>query len=158
MEQIGKLQWRCTTKSLVHKTLNGLNPSSGFRDQHSEKTEPNLHQIWQVFGPWASLHEANRLMTMTVHSYRSRQFQRTSYGENPSSGYRDVGYASLAAACPAAHLPRPWRLYPSSLEGWGKKMLNLNLDYHIEGKWFIHGPKPCKENQLLSLEHPADYP
>ena len=38
----------------VHKTLNGVNPSSGFRDMHSAKSGPNLCQIWEVFGPWAS--------------------------------------------------------------------------------------------------------
>ena len=39
-------------------------------------------------------------MTMTVHNYRLRQFHRTSNGEHPSSGYRDMGSASLAAARP----------------------------------------------------------
>ena len=28
------------------------------------------------------------------------------------------------------------------------------VDYHAGGKWFIHGPKRRKENQLLSLKHP----
>ena len=60
-------------------------------------------------------------MTMTVHTYRPRQFHRTSNGENPSNGYRDMGSASLAAACPAARPPGPWRQYPSSPEGWGVK-------------------------------------
>ena len=27
------------------------------------------------------------------------------------------------------------------------------MDYHAGGKWFIHGPKRRKENQLLSLKH-----
>ena len=27
------------------------------------------------------------------------------------------------------------------------------VDYHAGGKWFIHGPKRRKENQLLSLKH-----
>ena len=39
-------------------------------------------------------------MTMTVHNYRPRQFHRTSNGEHPSSGYRYMGSASLAAARP----------------------------------------------------------
>ena len=64
-------------------------------------------------------------MTMTVHNYRPRQFHRTSNGENPSRGYRDMGSASLAAARPAARPPArppgPWRQYPSSPEGWGVK-------------------------------------
>ena len=41
-------------------------------------------------------------MTMTVHNYRPRQFQRTLNGENLSSGYRDMGSESLAAAHLAA--------------------------------------------------------
>ena len=86
----------------VHETLNGVNPSSSFRDMRSAKSGPNLWQIWQVFGPWASPYGANGHMTMTVHTYRPRQFHRTSNGENPSSGYRDMGSASLAAARPAA--------------------------------------------------------
>ena len=106
----------------VHETLNGVNPSSGFRDMRSAKSGPNLWQIWQVFGPWASPYGANGQMSMTVHNYRPRQFHRTSNGENPSSGYRDMGSASLAAARPTARPPGPWRQYPSSPEGWGVKM------------------------------------
>ena len=105
----------------VHETLNGVNPSSSFRDMRSAKSGPNLWQIWQVFGPWASPYGANGHMTMTVHTYRPRQFHRTSNGENPSSSYRDMGSASLAAARPAARPPGPWRQYPSSPEGWGVK-------------------------------------
>ena len=56
-------------------------------------------------------------MTMSVHSYRPRQFHRTSNGENPSSSYRDMGSASLAAARPT----EPWWQYPSSSEAWGVK-------------------------------------
>ena len=29
------------------------------------------------------------------------------------------------------------------------------VDYHAGGKWFIHGPKHRKENQLLSLKYPC---
>ena len=117
----------------VHETLNGVNPSSGFRDMRSAKSGSNLWQIWQVFGPWASPYGANGQMSMTVHNYRPRQFYRTSNGENPSSGYRDMGSASLAAARPTARPPArqsarpparppgPWRQYPSSPEGWGVK-------------------------------------
>ena len=52
----------------VHETLNGVHPSSGFRDMRSAKSGPNLWQIWQVFGPWASPYRANGQMTMTVHN------------------------------------------------------------------------------------------
>ena len=38
----------------VHKTLDGVNSSSCFRDMRSTKSGPNLWQILQVFGPWAS--------------------------------------------------------------------------------------------------------
>ena len=31
--------------------------------------------------------------------------------------------------------------------------LNLKLDPHTGGKWFIHGPKKRKANQLLSQKH-----
>ena len=89
----------------VHETLNGVNPSSGFRDMRSAKSGSNLWQIWQVFGPWASPYGANGQMSMTVHNYRPRQFHRTSNGENPSSGYRDMGSASLAAARPPVRPP-----------------------------------------------------
>ena len=43
--------------------------------------------------------------TMTVHNYRPRQFHRTSNGENPSSGDRDMGFTSLAAARSTARPP-----------------------------------------------------
>ena len=111
----------------VHETLNGVNPSSSFRDMRSAKSGPNLWQIWQVFGPWACPYGANGHMTMTVHSYRPRQFHRTSNGENPLSGYRDMGSTSLAAACP----PEPWRQYPSSPEGLRGKKIYLAMSIHI---------------------------
>ena len=113
----------------VHETLNGVNPSNGFRDMRSAKSGPNLCQIWQVFGPWASPYGANGQMNMTVHNYRPRQFHRTSNGENPSSGYRDMGSASLAAARP----PGPWRQYPSSPEGWRVK-ISLELIFKAKLK------------------------
>ena len=102
----------------VHKTLNGVNPSSSFRDMHSAKSGTNLWQIWQVFGLWASPYGANGQITTTVHNYRPRQFHRTSNGENLWSIYRDMGSASLAAARPA----EPWRQYPSSPKGWKVKI------------------------------------
>ena len=95
----------------VHKTLNGVNPSSSFRDMHSAKSGPNFWQIWQVFGPWANRYGANGQMTMTVYNYRPRHFHRTSNEENPSSRYRDIGSASLAAARPNRddNTPPAWR-------------------------------------------------
>ena len=85
----------------VHETLNGLNPSSSFRDMRATTSEANLWQIWQVFGLWASPCGANGHMTITVHNYRARQFHRTSNGENPSSGSRDMGATSSGSRAPA---------------------------------------------------------
>ena len=125
----------------VHETLNGVNPSSSFRDMRSAKSGSNLWQIWQVFGPWASPYGANGQMSMTVHNYRPRQFHRTSNGENPSSGYRDMGSASLAAARPTARPPGPWRQYPSSPEGWGVKRprkVYKELAHQVWGQSYEH--------------------
>ena len=117
----------------VHETLNGLNPSNNFRDMNSAKSGPNLWQIWQFFGPWASPYGANGQMTMTVHNYGPRQFHRTLNGET-SSVYRDMGSTSLAAARPAARPPTrpPARtvttipLQPGGLRGkkWRASLFN----------------------------------
>ena len=72
----------------------------------SAKSEPNLWQIWHVFGLWASPYGAYGQRIMTVHSYRPRQLHRTSNWENPSSGYRDMGSTSLAAPRPPARPDR----------------------------------------------------
>ena len=74
---------------------------------------PNLTSVWSILVKWANDHG--------MHNYRLRQFHKTWNGENPSSGCRDMDSANLAAACPAARPPGPWRQYPSSLEGWGVK-------------------------------------
>ena len=113
----------------VHETLNGVNPSSSFRDMRSAKSGPNLWHIWQVFGPWASLYGANGQIIMTVHNYRPRQSHRTLNGENPSNRYRDMGSTSLAAARP----PGQWRQYPSSLKGWGVKRCDGWTDRRTDG-------------------------
>ena len=108
----------------------------------SAKSGPNLWQIWQVFGPWASPHGANGQVIMTVHNYRPRQFHRTSNGENPSNGYRDMGSASLAAARPPARPPEPWRQYPSSPKGWGVKTIYCRQQYSLYHAfiYLIHVP------------------
>ena len=82
------------------------------------KSGPNLCQIWQIFGPWASPYGANGQMTMTLHNYRPRQFHRTSNGENPvTCGYRDMGSANLAAARPPARTVTTIPLQPGGLRG-----------------------------------------
>ena len=70
------------------------------------KSRPNLWPIWQDFGPWASPYGTNGQMTMPVHSYMPRQFHRTSNGENPSSGYRGKGSASLTRTVTTIPLQR----------------------------------------------------
>ena len=85
----------------VVKTGYRPKPSNpGFQRYGFRKVWPKCCLIWQVFGPGARPYGANGQITMTLHNYRSRQFHRTSNGENPSSGYRDMGSASLAAARP----------------------------------------------------------
>ena len=113
----------------VHETLNGVNPSSGFRDMRSAKSGSNLWQIWQVFGSWASPYGANGQMSMTVHNYRPRQFHRTSNRENPSSGYRDMGSASLAAARPTARTVTTIPLQPGGLRGKKWPTLDIQLTH-----------------------------
>ena len=138
----------------VHETLNGVNPSNGFRDMRSAKSGPNLCQIWQVFGPWASPYGANGQMTMTVHNYRPRQFHRTSNGENPLRGYRDMGSASLAAARPAARPPARTvttiPLQPGGLRG--KKLFKqkkrdsmLIPPLRRFGAWYENNWKKCSK-------------
>ena len=121
----------------LHETLNGVNPSSSFRNMRSAKSGPNLWQIWQVFGPWASPYGANGQMTITVHNYRPRQFHRTSNRESPSCSYRDMSSASLAAAHPAARPAAPtMTTIPIQPKGWGVT------------KWVLKGNVFSFENTL----------
>ena len=66
---------------------------------------------------WFDKFLAHGQTTMTVHNYRPRQFHRTSNRENPSRGYRDMGSASLAAACPPAQTMTTIPLQPGGLRG-----------------------------------------
>ena len=107
---------------------------------HSTKSGLNFWKIWQVFGPWASPYGANGQMTITVQNYRPRQFHKTSNGENPSSGYRDMGSASLAAARPDArpttHLPaRTVTTIPLQPEGLRGKKHHLSRTMDLKLKW-----------------------
>ena len=102
----------------VHETLNGVNPSSGFRDMRSAKSGPNLCQIWQVLGPGASPYGANGQMT----------WQCTTTGLDYSTELRieKIRQAVTEIWVPQfwqlpARPPGPWRQYPSSPEGWGVK-------------------------------------
>ena len=50
-----------------HRSFNGVNPSSGFRDIHSTMSGPKWYQIWQGLVPWTSSYEANVWIT-NMHS------------------------------------------------------------------------------------------
>ena len=133
----------------VHDTLNGVNPSCSYRDMPSAKSGPNLWQIWQVFGPWPSPYGANGQMTMKVHNYRPRQFHRTSNGENPSSGYRDMGSASLAAARPNHdNTPPAWRAEGVKISWSGYcPTLNTHTKFNLTQQKNTHAhERPLKWN------------
>ena len=43
-------------------------------------------------GPWVTPYGSNGQVTIELHNYRSRQFQRTSNGKNLSTGFRDMHF------------------------------------------------------------------
>ena len=96
----------------VNETLNGVNPSSLFRDLRSAKYGPNLCQIWQVFGPWA-------------RQMGKWPWQFTTTGLDNSTEPR-IEKIRQAVWQPPARPPGPWRQYPSSPEGWGVKSHNCD--------------------------------
>ena len=75
-----------------HRTWNGINLSSGFRDMGSAKSGPSAASFDKFLaqGPGASPYGANGQITMAVHNYRSRQVHETLNGANPSSSFRDM--------------------------------------------------------------------
>ena len=81
-----------------HRTSNVINPSSGFRDMGYAKSGPSAAWFDNFL---ARVQAYTGQMIITVHNYASRQFDRASNGETLWSGYRDMVYASLAAARPA---------------------------------------------------------
>ena len=103
----------------VHETLKRVNPSSSFRDVRSAKSGPNLWQIWQVFGPWASPYGANGHMC-------SVQCTPTGLDNSTELRMEKIHWAVAEIWVPQvwqppARPPGPWRQYPSSPEGWGVK-------------------------------------
>ena len=103
----------------VHKTLNGVSLSSNFRDMHSARSEPN--HLWRSFWP----------MGKPIWG-KWAKFHRFSTGENPSSGYRDMGSTSLAAAHlatrPPAQTVMTIPLQPGGGGGgWGVKLRQLYI-------------------------------
>ena len=73
-----------------HRTWNGVNLSSSFRDMCLAKSGPQGYLVWQVFGPLASPCGVHGQITMALHNHRSRQFHRTSNGVNLSSAFGDL--------------------------------------------------------------------
>ena len=120
-----------------HRTLNGVNLSSGFkfRDMCSTKSGPHWCQFWQVLCPWASPYGANWQMSMTLHNFRSRQFHWALNSENPSSSFRDmhsaksVSPAARPPGCTSMTIP----LQPGGLKG-NKKELELELELELNCK------------------------
>ena len=105
----------------VHETLNGVHPSSGFRDMRSAKSGPNLWQIWQVFG-----HGQAHIGHMGKWPW-----QCTTRGLDNSTKLRmekirqavtDIWVPQVWQ--PPARPPGPWRQYPSSPDGWGVKWVS----------------------------------
>ena len=88
----------------VHKTLNGLNPSSVSEICISQSLDPICAKLDKfLVHARASPYGVNGQMITAVHNYRPRQFHRTWNRENPSSSYRDMDSTSQ----PPAHPPRP---------------------------------------------------
>ena len=50
----------------------------------------SAHYLAHALGPWASPYKTQEQMTTMLHDNTSRQFYRTSNGENPPSSYRDL--------------------------------------------------------------------
>ena len=114
----------------VHETLNGVHPSSNFRDMRSAKSGPNLWQISQVYGPWQW---PTGKWPWQCTSRGLNDSTEPLNGENPSSGYRDMGSASLAAARPPARTVATIPLQPGGLRG--KKGFPLQT---FHGKYVSH--------------------
>ena len=102
----------------VRETLNGVHPSSGFRDTHSVKSGSNLWQIWQVFGPWASLYGANGQMSTAVHNYSLSNYTELRT-EKIRQAVTEIWILQIwhPPACPDHYdnTPQPWRVKKSML-------------------------------------------
>ena len=95
-----------------HRTLNGVNPSSSFRDMGSIRS-----------GPWASQYGANGQITITVHNYNSRQVHKTLNGLNPSRIFRDMRSAKSGPdLCQIWPMGKPiwvkWSNDSAQLQAW----------------------------------------
>ena len=99
-------KWQMTSMMLhnyrfrqFHRTSNGVNSFSGFRDIVHAKPGPHWHQTWQVFGPWAS-HMGK--MIMISANFRTRQFHKTSMGKIGPAVFKDRSSTKSRASQPPA--------------------------------------------------------
>ena len=105
----------------VHETLNEVNPSSGFIYMYSAKYGPNLCQIWQVLGPWASPYGANWQMTLPF---------RGPYNSIKLWVGKSVKRLQSGSHTPA-HPSGPWRQYNALIVGIHHKIPKLFPDFSI---------------------------
>ena len=134
----------------VHETLNGVNPSSSFRDMRSAKSGPNLWQVWQVFGPWASPQWASPQCTPTGLD-NSTELRM----EKIHQAVTEIWVPQVWQ--PPARPPGPWRQYPYSPEGWGVKSQCVKLIHKVKKQqtWnYLHTeipPRPHTDYMQVSF-------
>ena len=113
-----------------HRTSNGINPSSGFRDMSSAESDPSA--AWcDVFGSWASPYGANG--QIKLHNYRYRQVYETLNGVNLPSGSRD-----MRSAKSGSNLWQIWQVlahgqvYMGQMGKWPWQCTTTGLDNSTE--------------------------
>ena len=120
-----------------HRTSNGVNPSSSFRDLCSG---PQWHLIWQVFEPWASPYGPAHMGQMgkwpwhctTSGLDNSIELQM----ERICPAVSEIcGPQSLAAACMLAHPDQYDNTPPARWAEVWRSNINLNLISLLTMKW-----------------------
>ena len=108
-----------------HRTLNGINPSSGFKDMGSPKSGPSA--AW--FDKFLAHGQAH------IGQMGKWPWQCTTWGLDNSTKLRMEKIRQAVTEIwvpqvwqPPARPPGPWRQYPSSPEGWGVKMDTFRRD------------------------------
>ena len=134
-----KWLWCCTTTRQFHRTQNGINPSSGFRDMGSAKSDPSAASFDKFFGPGASPYGANGQITMTLHNYRSRQVHETLNGVNPSSSFRDMHSAKSG--------PNLWQIW----QVFGPWASPYGANEHMTMIMHTYRPRPLTELRMEKI-------
>ena len=121
----------------------GVNPSSNFRYTHFAKFGPNLWQIWQVLGPWASPYGANGKwpwVCTTTGLDNSTELQM----EKIRHAVRDMGSASLTATHPDSdeNTPPAWRAE-------GLKQVRISLYDEIKSQQMHTLGYECQETRQI---------